>query len=99
MTSYFDIIKLFFFLLTIFVVLFQLRIKGIVSQSIVDGVGPFILPAYFIFLWLMIWYIIWYMLAMRNEKEKQDKSYIKWFILWWIIGLILSAVYYFMIGK
>ena len=96
MTAYFDIIKLVFFILTVFVALFQLRLRGILSHSIVDIIWPFVLPVYFIFVWLIIWYIIWYILSAKNWPDNEEKSYIKWFVIWGIIGIIISAVYYFM---
>lgn len=97
MSAYFDIIKLVFFWLTIFVALFQLRLKSVISSSILD-ITPFILPFYFIVLWLIIGYIIGYINSTRhNDDTKNDRSYVFWFIIGWIIWLIFSAIYYFLI--
>ncbi len=97
MAAYFDIIKLIFFILTIIIVLFQLRIKWVMPESIVDVIGPFMLPFYFILLWLIIGYIIGYIKSVKSNEEYEDKSYIQWFIIGWVIWVIFSAVYYFII--
>ena len=98
MSAYFDVIKLIFFMLTIIIVLFQLRIKWIIPESVLDIIGPFVLPFYFILLWLIIGYIIGYVKSLQTaDPDKDDKSYIHWFIIGWIIWVIFSAVYYFMI--
>lgn len=96
MAIYFDIMKLVFFILTIIVSLFEMRIKGIISSEIIWYIWQFVMPIYLIFVWIIIGYIIWYVLVKKNDKEKEDKMYIKWFIIWWVIWVILSAVYYFM---
>jgi len=96
MATYFDIMKLVFFILTIIVSLFEMRIKWIISSNILWYIWPFVMPIYLIFVWIIIWYIIWYILVKKNDQENEDKMYIKWFIIWWIIWLLLSAVYYFM---
>ena len=98
MIAYFDVIKLIFFVLTIFVSLYELRIKWVVGKSFLDTVGPFILPVYFIFLWLIIWYIIWYLLDMKNDNTKTEKDYTIWFVVWALIWVILSAIFYFIVS-
>lgn len=97
MSAYFDIIKLIFFIFTIIIVLFQLRIKWVMPPSIVDVIWPFVLPFYFILLWLIVGYIIGYIKSMKSWDDKDNKSYIFWFIIGWIIWVIFSAIYYFMI--
>jgi len=100
MTAYFDIIKFVFFILTMLVALFQLRIKWIISSDIVNKIWPFIMPIYLIILWIIIWYVIWYILQAKEEtKEWKEKQYLNWFIIGWIIWIILSAIYYFIAPK
>ena len=94
MKVYFDIIKLIFFLLTILVSLFQLRIKWVVSKSFVDNVWPYIMPIYFIFIWLIIGYIIGYILDLQHNNSQEEKDYIMWFIVWVILWIILAFIYY-----
>ena len=98
MATYYDIIKLIFFLLTMIVWLYQLRLKWILPSSVVDIIWPFVMPVYLIVVWLIIWYIIWYILTQKRWKLHEDKSYIQWFIIWWVIWVILSAVYYFILS-
>jgi len=98
MPAYFDIIKFIFFLLTIIITLFQLRIKWVISSNVVNIIGPFVLPFYFILIWLIIGYIIGYLKSIKTTNDDKDhKSYIFWFIVGWIIWVILSGVYYFII--
>lgn len=100
MSAYFDIIKLIFFFVTIFVVLFELRIKWLIAEnSIFFTIGKFVLPFYLILLWLILGYIIWYIKSLQTTgTDTDDKSYIFGFIVGWIIGLIFSVVYYFFIN-
>ena len=94
MKTYFDIVKLVFFVLTIFVALFQLRIKGVISSSFLDGIWPFILPVYFVFVGLIIWYIIWYIVDLSHDNKQTEKDYILWFIIWAVLWVILAFIYY-----
>ena len=96
MTGYYDIVKLIFFILTFIISLYQLRLKGILPSSVIDVIGPFVMPFYLILIWIIIGYIIGYILTQKRWPLYEDKSYIQWFIAWWIIWLILSAIYYFM---
>ena len=98
MTVYYDIIKLIFFFLTMLVGLYQLRLKWILPSSVVDVIGPFIMPFYLIVVGLIIWYVIGYILTQKRGKMYEDKSYIQGFIAGGIIGVILSAVYYFILA-
>jgi len=96
MAVYYDIIKLIFFIFTFIVALYQLRLKWILPSSVVDVIGPFVMPFYLILVGLIIGYIIGYVLAQKRWPLHEEKSYIQGFITGWIIGLVLSAVYYFM---
>jgi len=100
MKIYFDYIKLIFFVLTIIVALFQLRIKwsNEILQNFVNNVGPYVMPAYFIFVWLIIWYIISYILIINHDEKQDEKDYTLWFIFWIVIGLWLAFTYYFLIN-
>ena len=98
MATYYDIIKLIFFFLTMLVGLYQLRIKWVLSPSVVDVVGPFVMPFYLVVVWLIIGYIIGYVLTQKRWKMYEDKSYMQGFIIWGIIWVILSAVYYFILS-
>lgn len=96
MTAYFDVMKLIFFVLTILVALFQLRLKWIISSNILWIIWPFIMPIYLIVLGIIMWYIIWYVMQAKEETiQWKEKKYITWFVIWWVIWVILSAVYYF----
>ena len=98
MSVYFDIVKLVFFILTIIVSLFQLRLKWVISSSLIEQIWPYILPIYFIFVGLIIGYIIWYVLNAKNDYKDTEKNYIKWFVIGWVIWLLLSAVFYFVVS-
>ena len=94
MKTYFDIIKLIFFLLTIIVALFELRIKWVISSNTLNTVWPYVLPAYFVFVWLIIGYIIWYFLDAKNDNKQEEKDYVTWFIVGVVIWIVLAFIYY-----
>lgn len=95
MATYFEVIKLLFFILTAIVSLYQLRLKGIIFSSIVDTIWPFVLPVYFVFLGLIIGYIIGYILNMKHDGKNEEKDYITWFIVWGFIWLLIAVLFYF----
>jgi len=98
MIVYYDVIKLIFFLLTLLVGLYQLRLKWIIPPSVVDIIWPFVMPLYLVVLWLIIGYVIWYILTQKRWKMYEDISYRDWFIAWWVIWVFLSAIYYFLLN-
>ncbi len=96
MSVFYDVIKFSFFILTFIVWIFELRLKWVLSSSVVDIIWPFVLPVYMIFVGLMIGYIIGYILTQKRGITFEEKSYTQGFIIGWIIWLILAAIYYFM---
>jgi len=94
MKTYFDVIKLIFFLLTIVVALFQLRIRWVISSSLVETIGPYVMPAYFIFVWVIIGYIIGYILTLQHDNKQDEKDYTTGFIIGTVLGLGLAFIYY-----
>lgn len=96
MSTYFDVIKLLFFIFTFFITLYQLRLHWILPDSIVNVIWPFIMPFYLILVGLIIGYIIWYILSQKKWSE-EEKSYLQWFIIGWVIWIVLAWVYYFIL--
>ena len=56
------------------------------------------MPFYLILVGLIIGYIIGYVLTQKRGAIYEEKSYIQGFVIGGIIGLILSGIYYFMLG-
>jgi len=98
MLVYYDIVKLIFFVLTFIVALYELRLKGVLPHSIVDVIWPFVMPFYLILVGLIIGYIIGYVLTQKRWVRYEEESYKQGFVIGGIIGLILSGIYYFMLG-
>jgi len=97
MATYFEVIKLMFFVLTFFVVLYQLRLHWILPSSVVEKIWPFVMPFYLILVGLIIWYVIGYVLTQKRWQLYEEKSYLQGFIVGWIIGVVLAAIYYFVL--
>ncbi len=92
MNIFFEILKWFFFFLTIIIGLFFLRWEILLSGNIYEIIKTFIMPWYLIFCGLMIGYLI----ANIQAKNNDDTSiYTKSFIIGITIGLVLSLSYMF----
>ncbi len=92
MKTFFEILKWFFFFLTIIVALFFLRWEILFSNNIYEIVKSFIMPWYLIFCGLMIWYLIAHI---RSKEDDSKTVYTKSFIAGIAIGIILSLSYMF----
>jgi hypothetical protein len=92
MKTFYEILKWFFFFLTIIVGLFFLRGEILLSTHIYEVIKTFIMPWYLIFCGLMIGYLI----ANIQSKDKNTSSvYTKSFIIGIVIGVVLSLSYMF----
>ena len=92
MNIFFEILKSFFFFLTIIVWLFFLRWEILLSSNVYEIIKTFIMPGYLVFCWLMIGYLI----ASIQSKDTNDTTiYTKSFIIGITIGLVLSLSYMF----
>ena len=92
MKTFFEILKWFFFFLTIIVWLFFLRWEILLSKHIYEIIKTFIMPWYLIFCWLMIWYLI---AIIQAHDTNSPKIYTRSFIIGIIIGIVLSLSYMF----
>ncbi|HRX64165.1 MAG TPA: hypothetical protein P5060_03620 [Candidatus Absconditabacterales bacterium] len=92
MKTFFEILKGFFFFLTIVVALFFLRGEILLSNNIYTIIKTFIMPGYLIFCGLMIGYLIAHI---WSKDQHSHKIYVKSFIIGIIIGIILSLSYMF----
>ena len=99
MSTYFEVIKLLFFIFTFLIILYQLRLHWILPDSIVNVIWPFVMPFYLILVGLIIGYVVGYILTQKRWKSEEEKSYLQWFIIWWVIGIILAWVYYFILPQ
>lgn len=92
MNIFFEILKSFFFFLTIIVWLFFLRGDILLSNNVYEIIKTFIMPWYLIFCGLMIGYLI----ANIQSKDTHDTNiYTKSFIIGITIWLVLSLSYMF----
>ena len=92
MKTFYEILKWFFFFLTIMVWLFFLRWEILLSAHIYEVIKTFIMPWYLVFCGLMIWYLI----ANIQSRDKDEPStYTKSFIIGIIIGIVPSLSYMF----
>jgi len=94
MQVYFDIVKAVFFFLTVLIMLYELKLKWILSSDLVGSIWPYVLPAYFVFLWLIIWYVIWYIVNLSKDNKNEEKNYTIWFIVGIIIWVLFAFIYY-----
>ncbi|HPC34355.1 MAG TPA: hypothetical protein PLP73_01735 [Candidatus Absconditabacterales bacterium] len=92
MKTFFEIIKGFFFFLTVIVGIFFLRGQILLSPSLYEIIKVFIMPAYLIFCGVMAGYLIAHI---RSQNENSTKVYTKSFIIGIIIGIILAISYMF----
>ncbi len=92
MKTFFEILKWFFFFLTIIVALFFLRWEILFSNHVYEIIRSFIMPWYLIFCGLMIWYLIAHI---RSKEDNSKIVYTKSFIAGIAIGIILSLSYMF----
>ncbi len=92
MKTFFEILKWFFFFLTIVVGIFFLRWQVLLSPNLYEIIKFFIMPAYLIFCGVMIGYLIAHIWA---QNESSTKIYTKSFIIGIIIGIVLSITYMF----
>ncbi len=92
MKTFYEILKWFFFFLTIIIWLFFLRGEILLSSNTYEIVKAFIMPWYLVFCGLMIWYLIAHI---RSKENDSAIIYTKSFIIGVIIGIVLSLSYMF----
>ncbi|MCK9467082.1 MAG: hypothetical protein M0P94_02030 [Candidatus Absconditabacterales bacterium] len=92
MKTFFEILKGFFFFLTIIVGIFFLRGQILLSPNLYEIIKIFIMPAYLMFCGVMIGYLVAHI---RSKNENSTKIYTKSFIIGVIIGILLSITYIF----
>jgi uncharacterized membrane protein len=92
MKTFYEILKWFFFFLTIIVGLFFLRGEILLSTHIYEVIKTFIMPWYLIFCGLIIGYLI---ANIQSKNKDASKVYTKSFIIGIVIGVVLSLSYMF----
>lgn len=92
MKTFFEILKWFFFFLTIIVAIFFLRGEILLSSHVYEIIRAFIMPWYLIFCGIMIWYLIAHI---RSKEDNSPNIYTKSFIAGIVIWIVLSLTYMF----
>jgi uncharacterized protein YacL len=92
MKTFYEILKWFFFFLTIMIWLFFLRWEVLLSSSIYEIIKTFIMPWYLVFCGLMIGYLI---ANIQSRNTQSDNIYTKSFIIGIIIWITLALSYMF----
>lgn len=100
MATLFEVIKWFYFLMSIFVWIFFLRWSYIFSESVFKTLWYLLMPFYLILSWLIVGYIIASVMKINvpsNNHDQLNAIYIKSFLIWIIIWCIASLVYIYVL--
>lgn len=98
MAIFFEVIKWFFFIMSVFLWVFKIKGKDLISADTFGIIDSFVMPWYLVFCGIMVWYFITSFFASKYEydKELSNKIYSRWFIfglILWVILAILNIYY------